>query len=142
MKFSELTSESWPDLQLYLDTCIIPISGLTGAESPWEATDKVARTGQWLAPLEHTFHGRTVTMPAFHYYNGSSDDTEKLNGLCIQMRKSGFRYVIAICGQPLGLSEKVIADLIVQPASGKDEPDNGQIRKSVTELWKQLSEKL
>jgi 23S rRNA (pseudouridine1915-N3)-methyltransferase len=142
MKFSELTSESWPDLQLYFDTCIIPVSGLTGAESPWEATDKVARTGQWLEPLEHTFHGRTVTMPAFHYYNGSSDDTEKLNGLCIQLRKSGFRYVIAICGQPLGLSEEVNADLVVQPASGIDEPDRSQIRKSVTELWKQLSEKL
>jgi 23S rRNA (pseudouridine1915-N3)-methyltransferase len=140
MKFNELTSESWPELQLYLDTCLIPVSGLTGAETPWEATDKVARTGQWLAPLEQAFHGRTVTMPAFHYNNGSSEDTERLNRVCLQLRKSGFRYVIAIGGQPLGLSGKIKADLIVQPTTEEDELDVGQIRKWVTELWKQSSE--
>lgn len=136
MKFSELTAENWPELQEYLDTCLIPVSGLTGGETPWEITDKVARTGRWLAPLEQVFQGRTVTMPAFHYDTGSLEDMERLDRLCVQWRKSGFRYVIAIGGQPLGLSAKINVDLIVQPASEEDEPDIGQIRKWVTDLWK------
>lgn len=139
MKFSELNENSWPELQNYLDTCLIPISGLTGEEAPWEATDKVASSGQWLAPLERAFHGRTVTMPAFHYITDGSMDIERLDQLCKQWRANGFRYIIAICGQPQLLTPELSVDLIIQPASIGEEPDVEVIRKAVTDLWRQPS---
>ncbi|WP_373229694.1 DUF2487 family protein [Cohnella sp.] len=136
MKFSEIDENSWPELQNYLDTCLIPVSGLTGGEAPWEATMKVARAGKWLAALERAFHGRTVTMPAFHYVSGSHNDLERLDQLCKQWRANGFRYIIAICGQPLVLSSELSADLIFQPTSEVEEPDADYIRKTVTDLWR------
>jgi 23S rRNA (pseudouridine1915-N3)-methyltransferase len=139
MKFSEINADSWPELQNYLDTCLIPVSGLTGAESPWETTDKVALTGQWLAPLEQEFKGRTVTMPAFHYDTGSLEDRERLNRLAKQWRTNGFRYIVAICGQPMELSWKLEVDLIIGPTNNDEVTDVEKIRKSVTDLWRQPS---
>jgi 23S rRNA (pseudouridine1915-N3)-methyltransferase len=139
MKFSEINADSWPELQNYLDTCLIPVSGLTGEESPWEITDKVARTGQWLAPLEQAFRGRTVTMPAFHYDTGSIEDRERLNRLVRQWRTNGFRYIIAICGQPKEFPLKLDVDLIIQPTIDDEVTDVEKIRKSVADLWRQPS---
>jgi 23S rRNA (pseudouridine1915-N3)-methyltransferase len=139
MKFSEINADSWPELQNYLDTCLIPVSGLTGEESPWEITDKVARTGHWLAPLEQAFRGRTVTMPAFHYDTGSIEDRERLNRLARQWRTNGFRYIIAICGQPKELPWKLDVDLIIQPTFDDEVTDVEKIRKSVADLWRQPS---
>jgi 23S rRNA (pseudouridine1915-N3)-methyltransferase len=139
MKFSEINADSWPELQNYLDTCLIPVSGLTGAESPWETTDKVALTGQWLAPLEQEFKGRTVTMPAFHYDTGSLEDRERLNQLAKQWRTNGFRYIVAICGQPMEMSWKLEVDLIIGPTNDDEVTDVEKIRKSVTDLWRQPS---
>ncbi|MCD9021176.1 DUF2487 family protein [Cohnella silvisoli] len=140
MKFSEIDGDSWPELQPYLDTCLIPLSGLTGKESPWEATDKVARTGQWLAPIEQDFRGRTVTMPAIHYDIGGDGDAEQLNHLIGQWKKNGFRYVIVISGHLLEGSGKLDADLIIQPATEEDQPDSQLIGKAVASLWRTTAE--
>ncbi len=138
MKFSEINADSWSELQPYLDTCLIPVSGLTGSESPWEAADKVARTGQWLEPLEQAFRGRTVTMPAFHYDAGDKLDKEKLNRLINQWKKNGFRYVIVISGQPVDLPGQLEADFVIQPQAEEEEgPDGARIRNSIAELWRQ-----
>ncbi|MFC5403790.1 DUF2487 family protein [Cohnella soli] len=140
MKFNEIGEESWPNLQTYLDTCFIPLSGLTGEESPWEATEKIARTGDWLAPLEQAFRGRTVTMPAFHYNgNGEASRTGDINELIQNWRRLGFRYIVIISGQPLRMDETLEADLIVQPASDDELPEADVIGKLVTELWRNPS---
>lgn len=131
--------DSWPELQPYLDTCLIPLSGLTGEESPWEATEKVARTGRWLAPLEQAFRGRTVTMPAFHYDTGSSLTIEWLNFLIGQWKNIGFRYVIAVSGQRLEEGSRLEVDLIIQPDVEDDEPDSQLIGKLVASLWRKPS---
>ncbi|BBI33221.1 DUF2487 family protein [Cohnella abietis] len=136
MKFSEIDADSWPELQLYLDTCLIPLSGLTGEESPWEATDKLARVGGWLAPLEQAFRGRTVTMPAFHYDGEGVEHAERLNQLISRWRNNGFRYVIVISGQPLDWSGHLNADLIIQPNDAEDEPNDQAISKQIAELWR------
>jgi 23S rRNA (pseudouridine1915-N3)-methyltransferase len=139
MKFSDIDELSWPELQIYLDTCLIPVSGLTGEETPWEATEKVALTGQWLAPIEEAFRGRTVTMPAFHYDCYSLEGQNQLDRLCKHLRANGFRYIVAVCGQPLALSAQLSADLIFQPSIKDEDPDPELMRKSVTELWRQSS---
>jgi len=135
MKFSEIDPESWPELQPYLDTCLLPLSGLTGGETPSEATEKVARTGEWLAPLEEAFRGRTVTMPAFHYGSGSPEHVGKINELIASWKRGGFRYVVLVCGQPLDLPAAG-ADLYICPAAEQEEPDAQAIAKSVADLWR------
>ncbi|QJD82441.1 DUF2487 family protein [Cohnella herbarum] len=139
MKFSEIDADSWPDLQPYLDTCLIPLSGLKGGEAPWEATEKVARAGQWLSPLEQAFRGRTVTMPAFHYDEEGSAQSDSINRLIAGWKKLGFRYVIVVSGQALEAGDQLQADLIIQPLDGEDEPDTGRISKAVAELWRGVS---
>ncbi|TFE30020.1 DUF2487 family protein [Cohnella luojiensis] len=136
MKFSEIDPDSWPELQPYLDTCLLPLSGLTGDESPWEATDKVARTGEWLAPVEQAFRGRTVTMPAFHYDFGGREQLDRLNRLIGSWKSVGFRYVIVISGQAVHQEERLNADLIIRPDSDEGEPDTQRISKLVAELWR------
>lgn len=136
MKFSEIDAESWPELQPYLDTCLLPLSGLTGLEVPWEATDKVAAAGQWLTPLEQAFRGRTVTMPACHYGEADSARIEQLNLLIANMRSVGFRYVVLVSGQPLKPDGLSGASLIVCPGAEGEAPNEQRIAKSVADLWR------
>jgi len=135
MKFSEIGPDDWPALQPYLDTCLLPVSGLAGDEAPWEQADKAAATGAWLAPLERAFHGRTVTMPAFHYCDRDGGDAERLRQLCLRLKRGGFRFVIAVCGHPATLPDDLPADLIVQPAEAGAEPDETGMRNAVAALW-------
>ncbi|QTH44882.1 DUF2487 family protein [Cohnella sp. LGH] len=135
MKFSEIDPQSWPELQPYLDTCLLPLSGLTGQESPSEATEKVARTGEWLSPLEEAFRGRTVTMPAYHYGAGGPEHIGKINELIASWRNDGFRYVVLVCGQPIDLSE-ADADAYICPSAEQEEPDDRTIAQSVADLWR------
>ncbi|WP_276351580.1 DUF2487 domain-containing protein [Cohnella caldifontis] len=132
MKFSELTEASWPDLQPYMDTCLLPVTGLAGFEAPWEMAERAADTGDWLLPLEKAFKGRTVTLPALHY-DAASD---KLKELCGRCRTAGFRYVILVCGKPGFVGDDAGADLVVQPSREGEEPDPDALFKAVSELWK------
>jgi 23S rRNA (pseudouridine1915-N3)-methyltransferase len=139
MKFSELDEAGWPDLQPYLDTCLLPVSGLLGDEAPWEMAELAARAGQWLSPLEHAFKGRTVTLPACHYHDGSDEASDKLERLCERYRQAGFRHVILICGRTGFLRDVIGADLIVQPKSNDDQPDPEALRHAVSALWRKTA---
>lgn len=137
MKFSDISEESWAELQPFLDTCLLPISGLTGLEAPWEATERMLKTGDWLSPLEKAFHGRTVTMPAFHYDQAGGDSSERLNELAARLKKSGFRYVVVVSGQAGGLTDDIReANLVVQPAEEEEAPDPDALRQAVMAMWR------
>lgn len=137
MKFSELDEISWPALAPYFDTCIVPVSGLNGTETPDVMTSKAAATGDWLLPLEQSFKGRIVTLPALHYYDGSTGDADKLSALCAACRRSGFRYVVIVCGTAGLLDAIQAADLVIAPKDEHDSPDTEQLRKRVTDMWRQ-----
>ena len=57
----------------YLDTCLLPVTGLTGKESPVEAGDRLEQLRDLLDLLEIPYHGRTVTYPAWHYAEDAED---------------------------------------------------------------------
>ncbi|MGG1313443.1 MULTISPECIES: DUF2487 family protein [Cohnella] len=138
MKFSEFDAIGWPGLQPYFDTCLLPVTGLTGTESPPEATEKAARTGDWLSPLEAAFRGRTVTLPAYHYYDGADpDDAARLARHCGRLKQAGFRFVVLVSGTP-GLlpSPPASADLLVQPSAPDEQPDAEEICRAVAAMWK------
>ncbi len=138
MKFSELDHNGWAELQLYLDTCLLPVTGLTGLESPPEATDKAAKAGEWLSPLESAFRGRTVTLPAYHYYDAEDEEERrKLERYCERVKSTGFRYLAIVSGESgWNGADYPSADLIVAPANEGEAPDPEAIRAAVTSLWK------
>ncbi|MBN2984289.1 MULTISPECIES: DUF2487 family protein [Cohnella] len=138
MKFSEFDSLTWPGLQMYFDTCLLPVTGLTGRETPAEMTDKAAAVGDWLSPLETAFKGRAVTLPAYHYFDAeASADGELLERRCDALKAAGFRFVVVVSGTA-GLLKALpaSADLLVQPARPEERPDAEAICRPVAALWK------
>lgn len=142
MKFSELNDEQWADLQLYLDTCLLPVTGLTGRETPPEATRKVADAGDWLAPLETAFRGRTVTMPAYHYVDAANEEEiSSLDKYCAGLKRTGYRFLIVVTGlEGLAAARLPAADLVIGPGPLGNEPEPEAIRRAITSMWRQPNE--
>lgn len=100
MKFSEITMERWNELRPYLDTCLLPITGLTGIEAPWQATEALERLRDVMDELEKRYVGRMVTYPAFHYSPGLMDGGQ-LSKVCRNLKESaGFKHVVLISADP------------------------------------------
>ncbi|CAM3944738.1 DUF2487 domain-containing protein [Cohnella lubricantis] len=139
MKFSELDEVQWADLQPYLDTCLLPVTGLTGSETPPEATGKVAAAGDWLYPLETAFRGRTVTQPAYHYADAANDEEiARLERYCASLRQTGYRFLIVVTGsESLAAAKLSSVDLVIGPGAQGSEPEADTIRRAVTEMWRQ-----
>ena len=109
MKFSEISQEDWESLRDYLDTCLLPITGLSGGEDPPAVTAMLERLRDRLEPIESAYKGRIVTYPAFHF-TGVSDigphdrqrkerhleAEELINRLCATLKNGLFRYVVLI----------------------------------------------
>ncbi|MBD2869678.1 DUF2487 family protein [Paenibacillus arenilitoris] len=134
MKFSEIASEQWEELAPYLDTCLLPVTGLSGGEKPHEATQRLERLRDLLDLIEIPFKGRIVTYPAWHYANGANWQ-EALNGWCEAAKKSGFRYVIvASANQALELREHS-ADLCFLPDEDGKLPKATEVSETVRALW-------
>lgn len=138
MKFSELGEEQWAELQPYLDTCLLPVTGLTGREEPPEATEKVAAAGDWLYPLESSFRGRTVTLPAYHYVDAArEEEIARLERYCADLKRTGYRFVIVVTGErTIAVAELPSADVIVGPSAENSNPETERIRRTVTEMWR------
>lgn len=118
MKFSELTEEQWEEWGPYLDTCILPVTGLNGSESPIEAGYRLEKLRDWLDGVEIPFRGRTVTYPAYHFMSEqlADDELDLLNGLCSRLRKQGFAYIVVISAQlPITAEKLPEADLVITP---------------------------
>ena len=87
LKFSDISRESWPELQPYVDTCLLPLTGLTGMESPWEATETLEKLRDVIDRVEIPFRGRIVTYPAVQY--GREEGLEAVDRLCCSLREGG-----------------------------------------------------
>ncbi|GGH24294.1 DUF2487 family protein [Paenibacillus segetis] len=114
MKFSEVESSSWDELRPYLDTCLIPVTGLTGKEQPHEVTEALERLRDILDLVEIPFKGRTITYPSIQY--GRENIVEFINEICHNVKSSGFKFVFLISADVnlLDLSLSNI-DLVVTP---------------------------
>ncbi|MCZ8520515.1 MULTISPECIES: DUF2487 family protein [Paenibacillus] len=101
MKFSEISEEQWEELRPYLDTCLLPLTGLTGNESPWMTAKLLEQLRDALDLVEIPFRGRTVTYPAQHFTAGKSAaaEGELLRQICRGVRSEGFRYVVLVTAQ-------------------------------------------
>ncbi|MFD2701603.1 DUF2487 family protein [Paenibacillus shunpengii] len=147
MKFSEIRPEEWVEWKPYLDTCIIPYTGLTGQESPIEAVSALENLRDFLDIVETPFKGRVVTYPAFHYT--AEEHLNSLNDVCRQLKSSGFKFVIIMStGQEINPTEVSASDLIftcpkceISVRSSKEESAekinqlSQKIHREVYRLW-------
>ncbi|NBD22564.1 DUF2487 family protein [Paenibacillus glycinis] len=135
MKFSELNAEQWAELQPYLDTAVLPVTGLTGAEMPHEATLRLERLREVLNTIEQPFKGRTVTYPSVQYGEWTPDLVRQLNGICANLRRAGFKFVVLASAIALPSAEGSGADLVVCADNDHQAPDAGQVSEAIRKLW-------
>jgi hypothetical protein len=138
MKFSEITEEQWDELGPFLDTCLLPVTGLDGTEKPWEAADSLEQLQFVLDELEIPYKGRIVTYPAYHYTGFNEDTASSLEHISRHLKNSaGFRFVLLVSAKPELKTLRVpSADLLITAADIEKE-GSGRIRSSVESLWRQ-----
>ncbi|HUC90729.1 MAG TPA: DUF2487 family protein [Paenibacillus sp.] len=138
MKFSDFDAQKWGELQLYFDTCLLPVTGLAGGESPDEATDRLERLRDLLALVEGPYTGRVVTYPALHYLPEGEAAANMLSGVIAGLRSVGFKYVIvASLSDRLNRSaEGRIADMWLVPKEGDALPEAREASAAVQSMWK------
>ncbi len=137
MKFSEIEAGSWEELRPYLDTCLIPITGLTGNEQPYEVTEALEKLRDMMDWIELPFKGRVVTYPSFQY--GKENILSQVNEVCHNVKLSGFTYVIVVSAE-IEIPPEMIpnADLIVDPSEfeGLESHEAGAaLGRQIQQMW-------
>ncbi|QYR19886.1 YpiF family protein [Paenibacillus sp. sptzw28] len=138
MKFSELTPEQWAELQPYLDTAVLPVTGMSGSEMPYEATEALERLRDVLDLIEVPFKGRVVTYPACHYGEWSEETVEQVAKLCTNLKlRAGFRYVVIATASaaPEKAVKETGADVVIGPDLEGCLPSSSSVGDSIRRLW-------
>lgn len=141
MKFSEIEQERWAELRPYLDTALLPLSGLTGKEAPYEATAALERLRDALDPLENAYRGRVVTYPALHYAANDEALAALADELCVRLKESGFRYCVVVTGDARLFELRVPnASAVLGPRpETNDAPSElyrSRAKRTIEELWR------
>jgi|HigsolmetaAR203D_1030402.scaffolds.fasta_scaffold01107_17 hypothetical protein len=137
MKFSEFDGERWAELQLYFDTAILPVTGLSGHESPDEATAALERLRDLLERVEVPFKGRTVTYPALHY---AAEGASAVDRIASGLKTAGFRHVIVVSLDRSLTTESGSVDLWIRPEPDGSPPEARDVSEAVRAMWKRRRE--
>lgn len=137
MKFSEIHPDEWEELRPYLDTCLIPVTGLQGDEAPYEVVYTLERLRDVMDWVEIPFKGRVVTYPAFQY--GNQDIMEQVNKVCANVKSAGFKYVIVISAD-VELDSAILneSDLLVTPsrfAGSEEQAPSVAVMQEIQHMW-------
>ncbi|MBD0380567.1 DUF2487 family protein [Paenibacillus sedimenti] len=141
MKFNEIEHDQWPDLKPYLDTCLLPFTGLRGFEDPAQTTLALEQLRDALEAIEIPYKGRVVTYPAVHYMTGL-DVMEQLNAISLQLKHAGFRYVIVLTIHTAAEQWKaehmdLLLAVDMQDWTSQSKDIKSRISEQVQQLWKQ-----
>ncbi|GGD69053.1 DUF2487 family protein [Paenibacillus nasutitermitis] len=137
MKFSELTPDQWGELQPYLDTAVLPVTGLTGNEAPYQATEALEKLRDVLDLIEKPFKGRIVTYPTCNYGAWNTETAQQVASVCRNLKQTaGFKHVVvaAAFSEP-SLMKTEEADLFVGPDSNGVLPAAEEVSVAVRHLW-------
>ncbi|RUT36065.1 DUF2487 family protein [Paenibacillus zeisoli] len=137
MKFSEINPAEWEELKPYLDTCLIPVTGLSGTEQPHEVVYSLERLRDVMDWIEIPFKGRVVTYPAFQY--GKEDIRDQINAVCANVKSAGFKYVIVVSAD-VELDPGIIyeSDLVVTPGrfeASEEQSPAAAVMQEIQRLW-------
>lgn len=137
MKFSDLTRDDWMQLAPYMDTCLLPVTGLTGEEAPWEATEALEKLQDALDLIELPYRGRVVTYPALHYTGESGERlADILNHTCARLKRNvGFRHVLLVFGPTADVPECAEADAVFRAGADRDGLKS-EIAATLQRLWR------
>lgn len=133
MKFSEFDGRRWGELQPYFDTCILPVTGLTGGETPDEATAALERLRDLLELVELPYKGRTVTYPAMHY---TAEGAGMIARTIARLRETGFKHVMVMSLEAPDEAERAGADLWVHSEADGSLPDAAVVSEAVQRMWR------
>jgi 23S rRNA (pseudouridine1915-N3)-methyltransferase len=139
MKFSEIQQSNWEELQPYLDTCLLPLTGLTGVEAPWQVTESLEKLRDLMDLVENPFKGRVVTYPAIQYSTEVDQLIASVNELCLKLKKNQFKYVILISADAsIGKLEFTASDLMISTDVMDEEVSDlrAWIVNRIQKLWK------
>ncbi|OAS14041.1 DUF2487 family protein [Paenibacillus oryzisoli] len=139
MKFNEIALQEWSELKPYLDTCLLPVTGLTGNEDPMQVTTVLERLRDVMEIIEIPFKGRVVTYPALHYI-ADTGASEQVESIVHQLKKSGFRYIIVVTMHSEAIHWKSAeTDLLIvvdiEQWTEQSEAIRAGISKQVQQLW-------
>jgi hypothetical protein len=137
MKFSEFSGERWAELQLYFDTGILPVTGLTGSESPDEAEAALTRLRDLLDLVEMPFKGRTVTYPALHY---AAEGAQTIERVASGLKAGGFRHVIIVSMNRSYQADLPSVDLWIVPEPDGALPAARAVSEAVQAMWRNRRE--
>jgi len=135
LKFSEIDPETWEELRPYLDTCLLPVTGMIGKESPFEATASLEALRDIMDLVEVPFNGRIVTYPAAHYIGDASSNKQLLEMVCSQLKAYGFKYIILISAKTKLEVPIEQANLWITPNPDGSMPSEQYISQLIRELW-------
>ena len=135
MKFSEISAEEWGSLQPYLDTCLLPVTGLGGIEHPYEATEQLENLRDIMELIEIPFKGRVVTYPAMHFFNGDEASQTMLEQICDSLKKTGFKYILIVTAKAdLEIAAHNV-NIVLRPEPDGSLPSSSQVAIMMRELW-------
>lgn len=141
MKFSDIAEGRWGELKPYLDTALLPLTGLSGGEAPWEATRALEQLRDALDLIEIPFKGRIVTYPAVHYTAEPDETKRQLDAVCRRLKETGFRYIVLITARsedelPLAAPQHADALIRITPEHLKDAAGAKRlVSETVAKLW-------
>jgi 23S rRNA (pseudouridine1915-N3)-methyltransferase len=137
MKFSDFDLSLWAENGQYYDTCLIPFTGLTGAENPADSVSALERLRDFMEEVEKPFRGRMVTYPVFQYTGEYS--LQLVNEICQKVKSINFRYAVVLTADvELSTEEIVESDLVLSlPRLKSLSPAERQayISTQIQKLW-------
>jgi hypothetical protein len=140
MKFNEIEEKEWVELQPYLDTCLLPVTGMSGREQPWEATRELEKLRDALDAFELPYRGRVVTYPALHYTEDYGKIEEILDNLGKALKETGFRFVVIVTaseriGSMVIPSADLMACIHLEPGDESVKEQQKRLGFRLEELW-------
>jgi 23S rRNA (pseudouridine1915-N3)-methyltransferase len=116
MKFSEIQQIDWEELKPYLDTCLLPLTGISGEEPPWKVTESLEKLRDLMDFIEIPYKGRVVTYPALQYKLDEDQMIAAVDTLCHKLKAAQFKYVIIITADDsIAKLEFQANDLLISP---------------------------
>lgn len=141
MKFSQFEAKTWEEMKVFFDTCLLPVTGLTGSEAPYEAVERLELLRDVMDWIESPFQGRVVTYPAVQY--GGVEAADQINRIVQGIRQVGFTYVI-VASTVEELNEELLPEvnLLVTPqryaeSAGQPKSQNSAVRERILRLWQE-----
>jgi 23S rRNA (pseudouridine1915-N3)-methyltransferase len=135
MKFSEISKEQWEELSPYLDTCLLPVTGMVDPLQPYEATERLEQLRDLLDLIEIPFKGRVVTYPAWHYIYDSENFAVHVEQWCASVKQAGFRYVIVVTPNMELVLDCPSVDLCFRPTAEGQLPLQADVSNTIRSLW-------